>query len=130
MLTQQCQLIRVSTPSETRKSFGGIVLQFEKDMDSPHRSLFEEARNFLLAVEGVVETRKPRITTYSNSGGGICHLRTMPHGIDFGFLKGAKMDDEKDRLTGNGKAIRVLSLEKFEPETVEYYLNQAISLNG
>lgn len=105
-------------------------MQFEKDMNSPHRSLFEEARSFLLAIDGIVETQKPRITTYSNSRGGICHMRTMPHGIDFGFLKGAKMDDEKSRLTGNGKAIRVLSLKKFEPETFGYYLNQAISLNG
>ena len=75
-------------------------------------------------------TKKPRITTYSNAKGGICHLRTMPHGIDFGFLKGAKMNDPDGRLTGNGKAIRVLSLKEFEPETVRHYLEQVISLNG
>ena len=106
------------------------ILQFEKDMESPHRSLFEEGRRFLLSIDGIVETRKPRITTYSNSGGGICHLRTMPHGIDFGFLKGAKMIDIQSRLAGNGKAIRVLSLNKFELETVDYFLKQAISLNS
>jgi len=81
-------------------------------------------------MDGVVETKKPRITTYSNARGGICHLRTMPHGIDFGFLKGAKMTDTYSRLTGNGKAIRVLSLERFEPEVVRHYLEQAISFNG
>ena len=106
------------------------LLQFDIDMASPHRALFEEARNFLLAVDGIVETRKPRITTYSNSRGGICHLRTMPHGIDLGFLKGAKMNDDHGLLTGQGKAIRVLSLGKFESELVEYYIKQAVILNG
>jgi hypothetical protein len=104
-------------------------LQFDKDLDSPHRALFEEAREFLLSIDGVVEARKPRITTYSNSDGGICHLRTMPHGIDFGFLKGARMDDDHGRLTGSGKAVRMLSLRAFEPETVGYYLEQVIALN-
>ena len=104
-------------------------MQFEKDLASQHRKLFEDARNFLLSTEGIVETQKPRITTYSNSDGGICHMRTMPHGIDFGFLKGARMDDRNGRLTGNGKAIRVLSLRVFEPETVRYFLDQALVLN-
>lgn len=103
--------------------------QFDEDMQSPHRGLFEQARNFLLSVDGIAETRKPRITTYSDPNGGICHLRTMPHGIDFGFLKGARMEDGHRRLTGNGKAIRVLSLSEFEPQTVDYYIRQAISLN-
>lgn len=105
-------------------------MQFEKDMESPHRGLFEETRQFLLSNEGIVETRKPRITTYSNSKGGICHLRTMPHGIDLGFLKGAKMIDANGRLTGKGKAIRVLSLQRFEAETITEFLKQAISLNS
>ena len=54
----------------------------------------------------------------------------MAHGIDFGFLKGARMDDDLDLLSGSGKAIRVLSLREFEPETVGYYLRQAITLNN
>lgn len=105
-------------------------MQFDKDMESPHRCLFEEAREFVLSKDGIVETRKPRITTYSNSSGGICHLRTMPNGVDFGFLKGAKMDDDHGLLAGSGKAIRVLSLREFDREIVDFYLEQAISLNG
>ncbi|MDF1778528.1 MAG: hypothetical protein P1V13_21080 [Rhizobiaceae bacterium] len=104
-------------------------MQFDIDMTSSHRNLFEDARRFLLAVDGIVETRKPRITTYSDANGGICHLRTMPNGIDVGFLKGARMQDDHGRLTGRGKAIRVLSLSAFEPETIDYYLKQAIALN-
>ena len=99
-------------------------------MDSPHQKLFVQARDFLLSVDGIVETKKPRITTYSDSNGGICHLRTMPHGIDFGFLKGAKMEDAHGKLTGNGKAIRVLSLDRFDQNLVSYYLDQAIRINS
>lgn len=106
------------------------MTQFEKDMISPHRDLFELARGHLLAVEGIVETRKPRITTYANVKGGICHLRTMPHGIDLGFLKGVRMVDDKARLGGKGKSVRVLSLSEFEPGTMTYFLEQAIALNG
>ncbi len=103
--------------------------QYDRDMKSPHRELFEEVRVFLLSFRGIVEIRKPRITTFFDSEGGICHLRTMPHGIDLGFLKGARMTDERDRLTGSGKAIRVLSLGEFEPDVIAYYVKQAIALN-
>ncbi len=106
------------------------MIQFEKDMISQHRVLFETARAFLLKFDGVIETQKPRITTYSNANGGICHLRTMPNGIDFGFLKGTKMQDKLGLLSGNGKAIRVLSVQAFVPETVDYYVQQAIALNS
>jgi len=68
-----------------------MTTQYDKDMRSPHKELFQKMRDLLLAVDGVQETRKPRITTYGNAKGGICHLRTMPHGIDIGFLKGAKL---------------------------------------
>lgn len=104
-------------------------MQFEKDIRSAHRPLFKQARELLLSFDEVTETRKPRITTYSDDHGGICHLRTMPHGIDLGFLKGARMSDPNGRLSGAGKTIRVLSLKEFESETVSYFIEQAIFLN-
>jgi len=103
-----------------------MTTQFEKDMRSPNKDLFVKVRKLLLAVPGVQETRKPRITTYGNANGGICHLRTMPHGIDIGFLKGAKLDDEPARLTGTGKVLRVLSLTEFDQTLCTYYLEQAV----
>ena len=105
-------------------------MQFEKDLQSAHKDLFLEAREVLLSYEGVVETKKERITTYSNDKGGICHMRTMPYGIDFGFLKGAKMEDKLGLLTGKGKAIRVLPQKALDRKAVEYYLNQAIEINS
>lgn len=106
-----------------------MTTQFEKDMQSPNKELFLKVRELLLKMDGVAETQKPRITTFSNAKGGICHLRTMPHGIDIGFLKGARMNDAEGRLTGTGKAIRVLALSNFEEDVCTYYLNQAIKLN-
>ncbi|WP_298257986.1 hypothetical protein [uncultured Litoreibacter sp.] len=106
-----------------------MTTQFEKDMQSPNRELFLKVRELLLKVDGIEETQKPRITTFSNAKGGICHLRTMPHGVDVGFLKGAKMTDAVGRLTGTGKAIRVLELSCFEEDVCAYYLRQAIELN-
>ena len=97
-------------------------MQFDKDLQSEHQTLFLASRDFLLSLEGIIETKKPRITTYSNKKGGICHMRTMPHGIDVGFLKGAKMEDKFARLTGKGKVLRVLSLAELD------YLNDWSSL--
>ena len=77
----------------------------------------------------MTETKKERITTYSDSLGGICHMRTMPHGVDFGFLKGARMKDQHALLTGKGKKMRVLSMNIFDPKILDYYLQQAIVLN-
>ena len=105
-------------------------MQYEKDLQSEHKELFLQARNFLLTFEGIIETKKERITTYSNKKGGICHMRTMPYGIDFGFLKGAKMEDDLGLLTGKGKAIRVLPQKKLNKKAVEYYLQQAIEINS
>lgn len=103
-------------------------MQFETDMQSKHKNLFLTAQKYLLAIDGMVETQKPHITTYSNKNGGICHMRTMPHGIDFGFLKGAKMQDELGKLTGNGKAMRVLPIVEWDEVVIDYYMKQAISL--
>ncbi|WBX71099.1 hypothetical protein [Tenacibaculum retecalamus] len=105
-------------------------MQYDKDLKSEHKKLFLKARVFLLSFKGITETKKERITTYANKNGGICHLRTMPYGIDFGFLKGAKMKDELGFLTGKGKAIRVLPVKEFDKNVVTYYLKQAIEING
>lgn len=105
-------------------------MQYNKDLESEHRELFLKARKFLLSFDGIVETKKTRITTYSNEKGGICHMRTMPYGIDFGFLKGAKMEDDLGFLTGKGKAIRVLPLKELNKAAIDYYLKQAIEINA
>lgn len=104
-------------------------MQYNKDLKSEHKILFLNAREYLLSFEGIIETKKERITTYSNKNGGICHLRTMPYGVDFGFLKGVKMKDELGLLTGKGKVIRVLPLKVMDKIIIEYYVNQAIGLN-
>ena len=105
-------------------------MQYDKDLQSEHKDLFIQARKFLLSFDGIIETKKEKITTYSNNKGGICHMRTMPYGIDFGFLKGAKMEDKLGLLKGKGKAIRVLPQKEFNKKEVEYYLNQAIEINS
>lgn len=105
-------------------------MQYDKDLQSEYKALFLEARSFLLSFDGILETKKERITTYSNEKGGICHMRTMSYGIDFGFLKGAKMEDKLSLLTGKGKAIRVLPQKKLDKKVVEYYIKQAIEINS
>lgn len=106
-------------------------MQFDKDLKSEFKNLFLKAREIILSFDGIVETKKERITTYSNEKGGICHMRTMPYGVDFGFLKGAKMEDKFSALTGKGKAIRVLPQKKeLNEEIIRYYMNQAIQINA
>lgn len=102
--------------------------QHQKDKLSEYYCLYVEIRNFLLSKESVEETKKPRITTFSKNKKGICHLRTMPNGVDLGFLKGARLEDVHNRLTGTGKAIRVLSLNTYNEKLIDYYLQQAIGL--
>lgn len=105
-------------------------MQFEKDLKSEFKDLFLQARELLLSFEGIVETKKERITTYSNDKGGICHMRTMHYGVDFGFLKGARMEDKYGVLTGKGKAIRVLPQKgSLDLEVIKYYITQAIDIS-
>ena len=106
-------------------------MQYNKDLQSEYKELFLQAREILLSYEGIIETKKERITTYSNDKGGICHMRTMPYGVDFGFLKGAKMEDKHLLLTGKGKAIRVLpQKEELDEAKIKYYIEQAIEINA
>ena len=106
-------------------------MQYNKDLQSEYKELFLQAREILLSYEGIIETKKQKITTYSNDKGSICHMRTMPYGVDFGFLKGAKMIDKYSVLKGNGKAIRVLpQKEKLDEKKIKYYIEQAIEINA
>jgi len=106
------------------------IIQFDKDLKSEFKDLFLSARELLLSYQGIVETKKERITTYSNEKGGICHMRTVPYGVDFGFLKGAKMQDDLGLLTGKGKAIRVLPQKELNIKAIDYYMKQAIEINS
>ncbi len=109
-------------------------MQFDTDLLSEHKDLFLETRDFLLSFEGMEEIKKERITTYAHKGnkisGNICHMRTMPHGIDLGFLKGTRMKDDLGLLTGKGKAMRVLPLKDMNKDAIKYYADQAICLNN
>jgi len=105
-------------------------MQFDIDMKSEHKMLFNSARKVLLEDYSLKETKKDRITTYSDDIGGICHMRTMKHGIDIGFLKGARMEDEYGVLTGSGKVMRVLPITELDVAQVQYYVDQAIFINS
>lgn len=106
--------------------------QFEKDMASEFSELFLQIRDILLSFDGIVETKKPRITTYSDPNGGICHMRTTAKGVDIGYLKGAKIDDKFNQLAGKTKKMRVQTIPsqaKLDENIIRYYINQSIILN-
>ena len=105
-------------------------MQFDIDMKSDHCELFGAVRQVLLEDYRFDETKKVRITTYADAKGGICHLRTMKHGIDIGFLKGARMEDKYSLLSGSGKVMRVLPLSELDLVVVKYYVDQAIKINA
>ncbi len=105
-------------------------MQYKKDLESPHRDLFLEVRDMLIGTDGVKETKKEKITTYSHNGSGLCHIRTGPFGVDVGFLKGFKMEDKYGLLHGETKRMRVFSLQKSLPKELGYYLNEAIAKNS
>jgi hypothetical protein len=104
-------------------------MQFDIDMKSEHSLLFDSVRQILLKKHSLKEIKKNRITTYSDDRSGICHMRTMKHGIDIGFLKGVHMEDKYGLLTGSGKVMRVLSLSELNVTQVQYYVEQAIAEN-
>jgi len=104
-------------------------MQFEKDQKSEYKQLFMQVREWLLADDKVSEFKKERITTYHYAGSGLCHVRTMSEGVDVGFLKGAQLADEYQRLTGNAKKMRVLTLKKYSMKELTYYSDQAKKAN-
>ncbi|MEQ1597237.1 MAG: DUF1801 domain-containing protein [Casimicrobium sp.] len=105
-------------------------MQFDIDMKSKHQALFVAVRVLLIKEHKLTEVKKERITTYSDKNGGICHLRTMKHGIDIGFLKGAKMSDAEGKLTGTGKVMRILSVTVFDASLIGEFVEQAVLINA
>lgn len=105
-------------------------MQFDIDLESEYKELFLSARKLLLESYKLEETKKNRITTYSNDKGGVCHMRTMKHGIDIGFLKGVHMEDKYKLLTGTGKVMRVLPMSTLDVDCAKYYIDQAIKINA
>ena len=105
-------------------------MQFEKDMESEFRELFLATRQFLLSFEGIEETKKPRITTYGDKNGGICHMRTTKKGVDIGFLKGARIPDNFGFLTGKTKKMRVYAITELREEVLGYYVAESLKLNS
>lgn len=104
-------------------------MQFEKDMESEFRELFLSVRQFLLSFEGIEETMKVRITTYSNKNGGICHIRTTEKGVDVGFLKGIQIPDKYGLLAGKTKKMRVYSITELRKDVLGYYVAESLKLN-
>ncbi len=104
-------------------------MQFDIDMKSAHKELFMSMRKLLIEDYKLKEIKKDRITTYSDHKSGICHMRTMVHGIDIGFLKGIRLEDKYGLLTGTGKVMRVISMETLDVDCVKYYIDQAININ-
>lgn len=104
-------------------------MQFDIDMKSKHKGLFSSVRKILLENYNLNEKKKARITTYADDKGGICHMRTMKHGIDIGFLKGVYMEDKYRLLTGSGKVMRILPMSELNIVQVQYYVDQAIAIN-
>jgi hypothetical protein len=104
-------------------------MQFDKDILSEHKDLFLKVRNLLLSQNGTIETKKERITTYSYNNSGVCHLRTMPYGIDIGFLKGTKLTDHFNLLIGTGKTLRVLPIKAYNETVINHFIKEAILIN-
>lgn len=104
-------------------------MQFDRDLQSPYRSLFLAIREFLLSFETVDETKKEKITTYSYNGSGLCHIRTMANGVDIGLLKGAFIRDKFGLLNGDSKRMRVLSLNMMQSAELGYYIREAMRQN-
>ena len=104
-------------------------MQFEKDLKSSQKNLFLAVRKTILSFDGIDEVKKDKITTYSYGGSALCHLRTMPDGVDVGFLKGAFIDDSLGRLHGKTKRMRVLSLQSEQAQELKFYINAAVALN-
>ena len=97
-------------------------MQFDKDLQSKHKDLFLQVRDLLLSKDGVIETKKESTTTYTYNKSDICHIRTMPYGVDIGFLKGIQLTDHFDLLIGRGKTIKILPLKSFSKIIINHFV--------
>ena len=104
-------------------------MQYHGFFHREHEALFVEVRTFLLGFDGVTENLNTRSLSYADKYGGLCHLRTIPAGVEVGFFKGVYMQDELGLLRGDGKYKRNIYLHEMDETALLYYMIQALELN-
>ncbi len=106
------------------------LTQFEQDFESGNKNLFLEIRDIIINYTQMTELQKTIVTTFANSDGPICNMRTYGKFVEITFLKGIRMKDKYKLLTGSGKEMRSISISEFNEELIRYYVGQAVTINS
>jgi len=106
-------------------------MQFDKDLNSEHAELFLSVRQLVLDSigDGAFEKESKCIPSYFSRFGGICYIKTEPHGVRIGWFRGIRINDKYKLLSGKGKTLRghtLGQLGKKEIEAVRYYVSETI----
>jgi len=87
-------------------------MQYNIDVNGPHKELFLYVRKLLLGFGNVIEKRTSNITSFHCEGSGICYIKTSEKGLVIAMFKGAFLDDIHQLFSGSGKTIRHMYMKK------------------
>ena len=67
------------------------------------------------------------------SNGPFAYVKAFPASVNFGFWRGAQLDDPDGLLDGEGdrmKHVKIRSVEDVRPDTLRAFVIQAVELNA
>jgi len=92
-----------------------------------------EVRRIILAtVPDAVESIKWAQPVYASSGP-FAYFKAFKHSLNFGFWRGADLDDPTSLLQGTGQKmrhVRLTKLEDIDEEALSLFVRQAVQLNA
>jgi hypothetical protein len=91
------------------------------------------------ALDGIVREAAPQAKgsikwaqPVWEAGGPIAYAKAFPKAVNFGFWRGAELDDPDGRLIGDGdrmRHVRIGALDEVDAERFESWIREAVALN-
>jgi len=103
-------------------------MQFDKDINSSQGELFLQVREYMLNnIDEVYEDCNEHITSYKTKMGMYCYLKVKNDYVHIGWGRGAKLEDSKNVLIGDGSIVRGQKIVKLDTQTkkiLKDFINQ------
>ena len=115
---------------EEQTQYQTPLTKFEENFESGNKNLFLEIREIIIGYNQMSELQKSIVTSFANDNGPICNMASQGKSIEITFLKGIRMKDKYNLLTGTGKEMRSILISELNEELVRYYLDQAVTINS
>lgn len=98
------------------------VDKYIADLDANSKTLVIALRNFIVSeFPQLTEEFKWKQPVYISAGKDVVYIAATQSGANFGFIKGAILNDPQQKLVGTGKLMRHIKIPDMDSIDTEYF---------